>query len=86
MTGLEVRTMTLRERFHKVMNFEPVDRIPMLEWAPWWGLTVQRWQDEGLVIEQQPGLWENESLEVQFGLDLHMQSWIGFFTIIARTA
>ena len=72
--------MTTRERFHNVLNFQPVDRIPMLEWAPWWDLTVQRWQGEGLKIQQQEGLWENESLEVQFGLDLHMQSWIGFFT------
>lgn len=25
--------MTNRERFHKLMNFEKVDRLPMLEWA-----------------------------------------------------
>ena len=48
--------MTTRERFHNVLNFQPVDRIPMLEWAPWWDLTVQRWQGEGLKIQQQEGL------------------------------
>lgn len=72
--------MTLRERFHKVMNFEPVDRIPMIEWAPWWDLTVNRWKSEGLCVKPRDGLWENEALEVQFGLDLHMQSWINIFT------
>lgn len=72
--------MTLRERFHNLMNFQPVDRIPMIEWAPWWHMTTDRWKQEGLVVELREGLWENESLEVQFGLDLHMQSWIGCFT------
>ena len=72
--------MNLRERFHNLMNFQPVDRIPMIEWAPWWHLTTDRWKREGLVVELQEGLWENESLELQFGLDLHMQSWIGCFT------
>ena len=72
--------MNLRERFHNLMNFQPVDRIPMIEWAPWGHLTTDRWKREGLVVELQEGLWENESLELQFGLDLHMQSWIGCFT------
>ena len=72
--------MNARERFLKTLNFEPVDRLPMIEWAPWWDLTPKRWKKEGLVIEPRDGLWENEALEVQFGLDLHMQYWIGFFT------
>ena len=72
--------MNTRERFHKVLNFEPVDRLPMIEWAPWWDLTPKRWKNEGLVIEPREGLYEHEALEVQFGLDLHMQYWIGSFT------
>lgn len=72
--------MNARERFHRTLNFEPVDRLPMIEWAPWWDLTPNRWKKEGLVIEPRKGLGENEALEVQFGLDLHMQSWIGCFT------
>ena len=72
--------MNTRERFLKTLNFEPVDRLPMIEWAPWWHLTTDRWKQEGLEVELREGLWENESLEVQFGLDLHMQSWIGCFT------
>ena len=72
--------MTTRERFIKTLNFEPVDRLPMIEWAPWWGLTVDRWKDEGLVIEEREGYYEFEALELQMGLDLHMQSWIGQMT------
>ena len=72
--------MNTRERFQKCLNFEPVDRLPMIEWAPWWHLSTDRWKKEGLVVAPRDGLWENESLEVQFGLDLHMQSWIGIST------
>ena len=72
--------MNTRERFLKTLNFEPVDRLPMIEWATWWHLTTDRWKQEGLEVELREGLWENESLEVQFGLDLHMQSWIGIST------
>lgn len=68
--------MTTRERFLKTMNFEPVDRIPMIEWAAWWDKTVDRWRDEGLIIEKQEGISEYESLELQMGLDLTLQAWI----------
>ena len=41
--------MTSRERFLRVLNFNmDVDRLPMVEWAPWWDKTQQRWQEEGL--------------------------------------
>ena len=43
-------SMTPRERFKAVMNFEPFDRLPVVEWAPWWGLTVDRWHEEGLPV------------------------------------
>lgn len=40
---------TPRERFRKVLSFEkPDDRLPMIEWAPWWDLTRARWQQEGM--------------------------------------
>ena len=28
--------MTARERFRRALNFEPCDRLPMIEWAMWW--------------------------------------------------
>lgn len=64
---------TVRSRFRKVMTGElPDDRLPILEWASWWDLTITRWRGEGLPPElswpQIPGF---------FGLDLHHQLWFG---------
>jgi len=40
--------MTTREKFHKVFNFEKVDdRLPMIEWAPWWNKTIANWEQQG---------------------------------------
>ena len=40
---------TVRKRFSQVLNFEkPDDRLPMIEWAPWWNETLERWKQEGL--------------------------------------
>ena len=36
------------ERFRNAMNFKPVDRLPKIEWAVWWDLTIKRWHEEGL--------------------------------------
>ena len=30
------------ERFRAVMSFQPVDRLPMWEWAMWWDKTIDR--------------------------------------------
>ena len=72
--------MNVRERFLKTLNFEKTDRLPMVEWATWWDKTVQRWKQEGLVVEPKEGLNESEALQVQMGLDLQMQAWIHFHT------
>ena len=57
--------MTARERFLKVMNFEkPDDRVPMIEWAPWWDLTLERWIREGM-----PGNLTDRESQEYFGLD-----------------
>lgn len=72
--------MTNRERFQRAMRFEPVDRMPMMEWATWWDRTLDNWKGQGLVIDRQPGLDEGQSLQKQLGLDLHLQCWAGFTT------
>lgn len=55
--------MKIRDRFLNVLNFEkPADRLPMMEWAPWWDKTFDRWRSEGLAVEY------GESL-AHFGLD-----------------
>jgi hypothetical protein len=57
--------MTPRERFVRTLAFDlPADRLPMVEWAPWWGETLKRWRAEGF---PQDLAWD-ASLEY-FGLD-----------------
>jgi Uroporphyrinogen-III decarboxylase len=44
--------MTPGERFISTLNFKtPDDRMPMVEWAAWWDLTIDRWKKEGLPTE-----------------------------------
>ena len=41
--------MTARERFIELLSFKmPRDRLPMVEWAPYWDKTIHRWTEEGL--------------------------------------
>jgi hypothetical protein len=61
----ERQVVTPRERFQRVLKFEqPDERLPLIEWAPWWDLTTARWETEGLP----PGLDVGASLDY-FGLD-----------------
>jgi len=64
--------MTSRERFHAVMNFEPFDRLPVLEWASWWHLTLDRWRWEGLPTDLKLGT----DIQRYFALDMHLQDWV----------
>jgi uroporphyrinogen-III decarboxylase len=67
-----MKEMTTRERFHAVMNFQPFDRLPVLEWAMWWPETLKRWTGEGLPA----GLESDEAVSRHFGLDLYLQDWV----------
>ena len=62
--------MNTRERFHAVMNFEPFDRLPVVEWAPWWDKTIARWQAEGL-----PAALSGAQINEYFSLDLYPMDW-----------
>ena len=44
------QTPTLRERFHAVMNYQPVDRIPHFEFG-YWAETLPAWHEQGLPRE-----------------------------------
>lgn len=46
------------------MRGEPVDRLPMVEWAPWWDQTLDRWVAEGL-----PEGLSRYEVQEYFGLD-----------------
>lgn len=65
--------MTTRERFQAIMNFQPFDRLPVVEWAGWWDKTLERWYTEGL-----PGnLTDRYEICRHFGLDIYIQDWVG---------
>lgn len=65
-----IKTMTASERFTAYLSGKPVDRAPVIEWAPWWHLTVQRWLSEGLPQE----MAGCEALQNYFGLDKCLQT------------
>jgi len=62
--------MNTRERFLAVMNFQPVDRLPVMEWAVWWCKTVERWQSEGLPVTDRYDIMR------YFNLDMNYHGWI----------
>lgn len=55
------------------MNFEPVDRAPVVEWAGWWDKTIERWRGEGLPS----ALTDGGDIREYFGLDRYHQYWVG---------
>jgi len=59
------------ERFRAVMNRQPVDRLPLWEWAMWWDKTIERWKGEGLPARL------NTVFDIHdyFGLDPYQQFW-----------
>lgn len=64
--------MTHRERFLAVLNGrKPDDRLPVVEWATWWDLTIKRWQDEGLDPELR-----GAELFQKLDLDVLHQFWL----------
>ncbi len=64
--------MKNRERIVNALNFKPVDRVPVVEWASWWEKTTDRWKTEGL-----PGNCVTEwEIRDYFGLDRLNQCWV----------
>ena len=66
--------MTNRERFQRVMRFEKVDRLPVVEWAGWWEKTIVRWQGEGL--PSYLSFDRPDEIRDYLGLDSFLQWWI----------
>jgi hypothetical protein len=57
------------ERFRNVVKGKEIDRLPVIEWAPWWNLTINRWQGEGL-----PRELKYRDIQLYFGLDACVQT------------
>ena len=64
--------MTPRQRFQAVMNFQPFDRLPVLEWAMWWDKTIARWHAEGLPAR----ITDRYDLYRYFDLEMYLQDWL----------
>jgi hypothetical protein len=64
--------MTHRERFGRLLRFQPVDRLPVLEWAPWWDQTLDRWRTEGLPET----LTDQVDVQRHLGLDPIRHVWL----------
>ena len=64
--------MNPRERIRAALDFRPVDRLPAVEWAPWWDQTVARWHGEGLPA----ALAEPAEIRAHLGLDPLLYHWI----------
>jgi len=54
------------------MNFQPYDRLPVVEWAGWWDKTITRWHSE----ELPKALTDRYDICRHFCLDLYWQDWI----------
>lgn len=68
-------TETVRSRFQKTMSgVMPDDRLPQMEFAPWWDLTFKRFKSEGL-----PEHLSNYEALDHFGLDPLYQFWFHQF-------
>jgi hypothetical protein len=59
------------ERFRAVMNFQPVDRLPIWEWAMWWDETIANWKPQGLPAHLESVF----DIARYLGLDPYMQFW-----------
>ena len=68
--AMEIK-MNTRERFHAIMNFNPFDRLPLLEWAKWWDKTIERWHSEALPID----MIDKYDICRHFGLDVFKHDW-----------
>jgi hypothetical protein len=67
--------MTASERFGNLVRGKSFDRLPAIEWAPWWDLTINRWRKEGL-----PADLVYRDIQLYFGLDACIQTYFGVRT------
>ena len=59
-----MKEMTPKERFLKCISFEPVDRIPVMDFG-YWGETIDEWHKQGLPAD----VVTTDDVEQYFGLD-----------------
>lgn len=74
--------MNASERMTALFKGDKIDRLPVMEWAPWWNLTLERWQKEGLSVDIKS---YNSCLDIQrhFGLDACVQTYFSVRTALS---
>ena len=73
------------ERFSAIMNGKKPDRLPVIEWAPWWNLTVQRWENEGLQTKFRT-YRDIYNIQRELGLDGCIQTFFNVRTALTPKA
>jgi hypothetical protein len=63
--------MNIVQRVQAILSFQPFDRLPVFEWAPWWDKTVARWRGEGLPASA----GDRYEIGRHFGLDSYRHEW-----------
>ena len=71
--------MNAGERIKNLIRGAKIDRLPIIEWAPWWDLTIERWKKDGLPLSlhYDSALIFNKSvrnIQLFFGLDACVQT------------
>ena len=69
--------MTASERITNLIRGKSFDRLPVIEWAPWWHLTVERWVSEGVPQKETASVY---SLQKYLGLDACLQTYFPAIT------
>lgn len=68
--------MNNKERFDNTMSFKKADRLPVIEWAPFWNKTLEKWYSQGLPRE----FTEASKIRDYFELDPYLQAKIRVFS------
>lgn len=68
--------MNAHERIRAFFRGESFDRLPVMEWAPWWDKTLHRWYGEGLPRSLQTVY----DIDGYFGLDRCIQTYFAYST------
>ena len=62
--------MNTRETVRRLLSFQSVPALPIIEWATWWQDSTARWLEEGM-----PPYENNVELMRYFNLDILVQEW-----------
>ncbi|MCQ2399424.1 MAG: hypothetical protein MJ072_02840, partial [Clostridia bacterium] len=71
-----VENLTASERIYNVLHGKETDRLPVMEWAPIWEPTYERWASEGLNVKHD-GKKSWREIQLYLGLDANVQTWFG---------